>query len=691
MFDRKTLEGTASDHETNYIKEFDLETILKFIDENEVIAYDTETTGLNVRKDVVIGFGISSVNRGFYIPVYRWDTESASLLPTGLPHQKILAALKTKKLLTWNASFDMRITKNNLGVDLLDNLHADVLLLKHTCDEEFPFGLKEVGAKIFGSDVTKEKEEMLESIKKNGGSAKQYFKADTEILGKYCIQDCVLTFRLFEHYSNSLHAQGLTDFYYHSEVVPLYKQVTIPMENAGVDLDVELLERSLKEINEDLYSIEYTIQKAIEPHLGLFTAWFLNKDYPTKTRTGKAPAWTKRHASQYDAWRADNTGYMFNLQSKYHLKKLFFDTLGEEPLSKTPTGMPQVDEDFLLHISSKYDWVKSLIEFNKLTKIKGTYIERFLEENEDGRFYPSFMQHRTVSGRYGSDLQQLPRLVSGDSVVTKHNNRVREFIKAPTGHKLISADYAQLEPRCFAHTSGDSALQHIFREGTDFYTTIAKKTEGLEDVSKDARQKAKAYALGIAYGMTGYKLKFEIDCDQDTADGLVSDYLRAFPELAHWMEESKHAAYMEGFVQSQAGRIRHLGKAKQIYERYGTTILDDLRLWQQFNKNPTAYEKAKTDRREFKNLCNNAINFQVQSLAASIVNRAAISINKRFKAEGMRSVIVAQIHDELVVRAPDNEVHVACIIMKTCMENVTKLDVPLIAEPKVGDNFAQVK
>jgi DNA polymerase-1 len=678
-----------------------LEAALKFIGENDVIAYDTETTGLNVRKERVIGFGISNASSGFYLPIHVWDRGTSTLLSTGLDIRPVLEALKTKKLITWNASFDMRITLNNLGVDLLPALHADVLLMKHTADEEYPFGLKEVGKKIFGQEVTREKEEMQASIKENGGTAKQFFKADTEILGKYCIQDCLLTHRLYEYYTHSLSNQGLKEFYYHAEVLPLYKEVTIPMEAAGVQLDMEMLNQALVHINQDLVRLEDEVQAAIKPHLGLFTQWFLNKDYPMKTALGNLTklgreaykhGFTDTTRMQMGAWFKDYpNSYMFNLHSKHHLKKLFFDTLNEEPISRTPTGQPQVDEEFLLSMCSKYAWVSLLICINKLTKIKGTYIERFLEENENGRFYPSYKQHGTVSGRLSGDFQQLPRPVSGDSAHAKHASKIRAFITADPGCKLISADYAQLEPRCFASASGDAALQNIFRSGEDFYSTIARNTEGLTEVTKEQRQKAKAYALGIAYGMTGYKLKFEIDCDQETADRLVGDYLRAFPDLASWMEMSKAAAYQVGHVTSLAGRKRRLGRAKALYNRYGSAILDDLQLWKQFHGNPALYTQAKADRREFKNLCNNAINFQIQSLGASIINRAAIAIARRFKAEGMKSRIVGQVHDELVINAPDNEVHVSKIIIQTCMEKVYTISVPLLANPISGHRYSDCK
>jgi DNA polymerase-1 len=193
----------------------DVVTALEFINGHEILAYDTETTGLNVRTDNVIGFGVSSAIDGFYVPLLVYDATSGLLCPSGPGKQSVLAilrALQSKKLITWNASFDMRMTLNNLGVDLLPALHADVLLLKHTCDEEFPFGLKEVATKVFGTKVTGEKEEMQASIKANGGTATEYYKAAGNLLAKYCVQDCLLTFRLFSFYSRELERQGLGSF-----------------------------------------------------------------------------------------------------------------------------------------------------------------------------------------------------------------------------------------------------------------------------------------------------------------------------------------------------------------------------------------------------------------------------------------------------------------------------------------------
>lgn len=687
------------------------EQALQFIAESEILAYDVETTGLNTRRDTIIGFGISNGLDGCYFPLYAFVESKQDVVYCGIGDaliRNILVLLASKKLLMFNASFDARFTKYNLGVDLLPALHADVLLLKHTCDEEFPFGLKEIAAKLFGHEVKHEKEELQRSIKEAGGKATEYYKASVEIISRYCVQDCILTFRTYNHYSNSLRKQGLEEFYYNAEVMPLYKEVTIPMEEAGVKMDVPAMQSALAYISKDIQNLEASIQSAIAPSLTIFETWFLNKDYPLETYKGKVPLWRKKYANQYEAWRMQNDGYMFNPQSKHHLKKLFFDTLKLEPLSRTPTGLPQVDEEFLASIADDYAWVHQLIDYNKLNKIRSTYIERLLEGVENEIYYPSFMQHRTVSGRYAGDLQQLPRpLEAGQAseLVCKYTNLVRSFIIPRTSnHLLVSADYEQLEPSIFAHTSGDKALQEIFQSGVDFYSEVAIRTERLQGVSsiktepsylgrvdKVARQKAKAYALGIAYGMTGYKLQFEIGVPQNEAEQLVKDYLAAFPSLHKWMETSKDEARIHGFVRSQAGRVRHLPRAGQLHKKYGVRLSDSLHLWKDYNNHPALYEQAKADRREYINLLNNAINFQVQSLAASIINRAAIEIARTLKSEKLASRLVMQVHDELVLDVPKEECERVCTIVKHTMENVNKLTVPLRTTPQIGTNFKECK
>jgi DNA polymerase-1 len=427
------------------------------------------------------------------------------------------------------------------------------------------------------------------------------------------------------------------------------------------------------------------------------------------TFTGKVPAWQKKYKTQMEAFEAESTEPMFNIQSNVHLNKLFFDALEETPLSRTPTGKPQVNEDFLDHIAAKYSWAADLVVYNKLSKLNGTYIARFLDEAIDDIWYPDFKQHGTTSGRYSGDAQQLPRVIPPediemhDSRVVKYTNMIRSFFIARPGHMLCSSDYNQLEPSVFAHVSGDVPLQKIFHEGLDFYSEVAIRTENLTGVSshkkadnylgkvsKTARQNAKAYALGLAYGMTGYKLKFTINTSEAEANNLVQQYYIAFPNLKALIDKSRYDAETKGFVISQAGRVRHLPDAKRIFEQYGEAIRDDLQLWKKYN-GTSLYKQAKLDRKVYKNAVNNAMNFQIQGLAASIMNKAAIKLARVIKSEGLNTLILANVHDELILDVPESEINIVGPLVKQIMQDTTKLSVPLVVDPQFGNSYDQCK
>ena len=720
----------------------------------EIIAYDIETSGLSPHNSDIIGIGISGFSNGFYLPICSFNpaTNSLEQLETAKYANELLQILSTKKLLCFNGAFDLPFTRAKYGVDLVPNLYTDVLLLKHTVDEELPFKLKDIAVQVFGYGAASEQRDLHAEVKAAGGLKHELYRAKVQTIGKYCVQDCLLTYKLYTHYLRLLEEQNLVQFFYEDEVMPLYREVTIPMEQYGIKLDLPLMQQSLVEITQDIEQIEAKIHAGIAPHLGKFTDWFLNKDYPPsrsgnfaqgiaeyagldlpRTESGKYSLTAKAIAALPDShWKAvlqktemltddevrgvqlllarkdHGNKPLFNLQSKHHLKKLFFDELGETPLSTTDLGNPQVNDDFLDAMATKYEWAYDLHVYNRLQKIKSTYIERFLEDQIDGIFYPSFFQHRTISGRFGSDLQQLPRAVSEadepSAVIRKYNNIIRNFFVARDSCKLVGADYESLEPHIFAHVSGDKRLQNIFTQGLDFYSEIAIRTEGLKEyssnksadnylgkINKSLRQKAKAYALGIPYGMSGYKLSFQLECAPEEAEKLVQNYLNSFPDLKAWMQRTQEQVLEQGFIRSQAGRIRHMPRAVEYHRKYGLGILDPLQLYKDYGHDTHIYEHMKKVRGELKNYINNANNFQIQSLAASIVNRAAIAIMREFKAQNLRASICMNVHDELVCEAPDSEIEQVCTIMQRNMEGIMQLSVPLKAEPQVATQYGATK
>jgi DNA polymerase-1 len=335
-------------------------------------------------------------------------------------------------------------------------------------------------------------------------------------------------------------------------------------------------------------------------------------------------------------------------------------------------------------------------------KVKSTYVDRFLDRNENGRYYFYFKQNGTVSGRYGSDAQQLPKpLEEGEDapILMKYVNIVRAFLVAGKGRKVIDADYESLEPHCFASVSGDKGLQEIFEKNWDFYSTVAIKTEKLEGVSADKsadnylkkldpvkRNKAKAYSLGIAYGMEAYALGRTLDVPQKTAEELVKGYLDGFPQLKEWRERSREKVKAHGQISNYVGRVRHLPRVKKVYSKFGDRMMD----WRFRKELEVQYGRDQVMKayRDYRNGLNNCLNFQLQSLAAAVVNRAALAINRKAKELGIDARVQAQVHDQLIINVDEKDAEMFATHVQHIMENTTKLPgVTLKAPPEISNNW----
>ena len=768
----------------------DVKAMLRHILDSEVIAVDTETTSLNMRTGRIIGWSISGAEGvGYYFPTLIYNKETDTLEEAKIEGHsahdisKVLLNrlwMENKKLVMHNASFDIRYIKNYFGIDLLPSLWIETLLLVHTVQEEGafglgnPFGLKTLAIynqEALGlnmeEEANREQVELRESIHANGGKTTkaQYeiWKADMELLSKYASADTDLTLRLANLYLAKLKEEGLEDFFFKEEVMPLYKEVTIQMEEKGVQLDLDLIKETYENIKVDIEDNKQTVlndllsldatkhwivdnaREAFPPsNKGSFAQKLVKQsgiDLPTSPKSGKYSITKKTLESiggdmfgsvmsdnhkniveflkngdeslldlqlirtvQVLLWKDKNGGVSINIQSKKHLGEIVFDYLGEKPQTETDTGKAKFDMDMLKQLKSKYQWAENLRVFNKLIKIKSTYIERFLDAEENGRYYFYYKQHGTVSGRYGSDSQQLPKpMEDGDDapVVVKYANTVRRFMVAGEGRIFVDSDYTSLEPHVFASVSGEKAIQQIFDRGDDFYSTIAIQTENIPNVSPNknddnylgkvkpsVRQSAKAYSLGIPYGLGAYALAMSLDIPQDRAKELVDGYLKGFPSLANWMKDSREFAVKNGYIKNKIGRIRHLPKLKLLHDHFGEGLLDwktKRGIEQQYGK-----EKVLGWYRDYKNGRNNCINFQIQSLAAGVVNRAALNISRKFKEMGIDGYVTAQIHDQLVMNVPEEHGEECRAMVEYEMENVMQLEgVTLKSPAELAPNWAE--
>ena len=767
---------TVQDSET-------LKLMIQHIKESDVIAVDTETSGLNPRKDKIVGWSLSGDEGvGFYIPTLVWNFDKGLLElqkingeSTEDISRKLLGLLKGKKLVFHNASFDVQFINNFYGIDLSMDIWVDTGLLVHTVYEEGafgfgnPFGLKSIAImnqEALGLDVEKaaneEQIELKDSIKNNGGSVTkesfEIYKADLDILSKYAAADTDLTLRICNLYLSKLKEEGLEKFFFEDEVMPIYREVTLPMEMLGVDLDMDLLNQIDKEITEDLKKNKEIVMKSLLKtseakawvlktaedkfpisHKGNFAQKLVARyslPLEKSEKTGKYSLTQKKieaiettndieegvkqflltgeieHIDEKEAkrlcldmWREYNDGDYINIQSKKHLGEIVFKYMGEKPLTSganTKSGRDKFDMNMVEHLSSTHPWAENLRIYNKLLKVKSTYVDRFLDRNENGRYYFYFKQNGTVSGRYGSDAQQLPKpLEEGEDapILMKYVNIVRAFLVAGKGRKVIDADYESLEPHCFASVSGDKGLQEIFEKNWDFYSTVAIKTEKLEGVSADKsadnylkkldpvkRNKAKAYSLGIAYGMEAYALGRTLDVPQKTAEELVKGYLDGFPQLKEWRERSREKVKAHGQISNYVGRVRHLPRVKKVYSKFGDRMMD----WRFRKELEVQYGRDQVMKayRDYRNGLNNCLNFQLQSLAAAVVNRAALAINRKAKELGIDARVQAQVHDQLIINVDEKDAEMFATHVQHIMENTTKLPgVTLKAPPEISNNW----
>lgn len=728
-----------------------LEAFWEFVSSNEndidVISFDLETDSVVEIKANIYGIGIAfQEEEGFYIPVrakdgsYFFDeyTAQSSI-------RRVTKLLKSKKVIGHNVIYDSLVWYHSTGESIYDNIHADTILMKHMINEEPPFGLKEVAVKYLGPWADKAQEALYANIKANGGTTTknnlQMFKADTNILGEYCCWDTMLTYKLYTLFSEDLAQQGLEKLFYEEEVMPLYREVTIPMKEKGIGVDTELLTSMLEQATHDESALEAEILKDISPLTLEFEIELLNEEFPVK-RTGNFP---KRYAAtigleltstakkvienlpvdtdeqvNFKQWMlgevAELTGPVhdtqlkmlqdkhdrrtpFNLGSKAHLKWLFFDRLDLDPLSTTETGLPQVDDAFLDSVAKDYSWVSKLRDLNTILKMKSTYIQGILDRQVDGSLYTSFLQFGTTSGRFASrnpNLQNCPAPQNTGSVVDKYVNCVRDSIISRPGYKLIGADFSSLEPHIAAYVSGDPDLIDIFVTGKDFYSAIAVKQFNLthlsaykEDpnylgkVDKATRDKTKTYSLAAFYGASAYRIADVLGCDVEEADELLEGYLSTFPGIRNFINRSHFDACNKGYVTTIFGRVRHLPEAKEIFQAYGHSVLDSK--W--------ARSKGLSDtRKKFKNLLNNAVNFQIQGAAGHVMNRAMLLTKRLFAENNIDGVVVMTIHDEQIIEVREDQAEIAAGLVRQAMETAVTLDpIKLKATPIIGNSYGECK
>lgn len=350
----------------------------------------------------------------------------------------------------------------------------------------------------------------------------------------------------------------------------------------------------------------------------------------------------------------------FNINSPKQLGEILFGKLGMKGGKKTKTGY-STKADVLEKLAPDHEIVRNVLEYRTYQKLKGTYCDGLypLINPHTGKIHSVFHQTGTVTGRLSSsepNLQNIPTR-------TELGREMRKMFVADDGNVLIDADYSQIELRVLAHLAQDRAMIDAFLSGEDIHSVTASKILGIpiDKLTKEERQSAKAINFGIVYGMSEYTLARDLNISFAAAKQYMADYFDKYSGVRDYLDGLKKFAHEHGYVKTLMNRIRYIPELKS----------------------PQAMMRSFGERA--------AMNTPVQGSAADIMKCAMVRVCNKLKSENLNAKLILQVHDELIIEAPENEAEIAAKILKTEMENAVTLDVPLAVDLNIGKSWYDAK
>jgi len=352
-------------------------------------------------------------------------------------------------------------------------------------------------------------------------------------------------------------------------------------------------------------------------------------------------------------------GQPFNIQSPKQIAEILFGQLELPVIKKTPSGAPSTDEEVLQKLAEDYPLPARILDYRSLAKLMSTYIEKLprMADPKTGRVHTNFSQATAVTGRLASsdpNLQNIP-------VRTEEGRRIREAFIPADGCKLLSADYSQIELRIMAHIAEDENLLTAFREGKDVHQATAAEIFGipLDDVNSEQRRYAKVINFGLIYGMSAFGLAGNLGIERSAAQNYIAKYFDRYPGVAQYMERTRLEARENGYVETVFGR----------------------RLWLPEIKGSNGPRRQGAERA--------AINAPMQGTAADLIKLAMIAVEDWLESEQLKTKLLLQVHDELVLDVPFDELELVQTALPGLMCNVAQLKVPLVVSIGIGDNWEE--
>jgi DNA polymerase-1 len=575
-----------------------------------LVAFDTETDALDPMRARIVGLSFSlQPGEACYIPL----THSYPGAPDQLPLGEVLAALRpwfedaSRPKLGQNIKYDSHVLANH-GIVVRGYEH-DTLLQSYVLEAHKLHSLQSLAQRHLGREGLS-----YEDVCGKGAQQIPFDQVELTRATEYSGEDSDMTLHVHQTLWPRLQAEP--------KLREIYERIEMPasaallrIERRGVLIDTELLARQSQELSTRMVALE---QEA--------------------------------HAL---------AGQPFNLGSPKQIGEILFGKLGLPVRRKTASGAPSTDEDVLTELAADYPLPAKLLEHRGLAKLKGTYTDKLplMVNPSTGRLHTNYAQAVAVTGRLASNepnLQNIP-------IRTPEGRRVREAFVAPPGHRILSADYSQIELRIMAHISGDAGLLHAFSEGLDVHRTTASEVFGvpMHEVSSEQRRYAKVINFGLIYGMGAFGLASNLGIEQKAARDYIDRYFARFAGVKRYMDETRVRAAEQGYVETLFGRRIYLPEI-----RGGN------------GPRRTAAERQ-------------AINAPMQGTAADLIKLAMIAVEAALEAQGRATKMILQVHDELVFEVPEAELDWARGEVPRLMAGVAELQVPLLAEVGVGRNWDQ--
>ncbi|MFM0008910.1 DNA polymerase I [Paraburkholderia sediminicola] len=601
------------DHERHYDtvqtwEQFD--AWLEKINAAGLTAFDTETTALDPMTAQIVGLSFS-VEPGYaaYVPVAHRGPDA----PVQLPRDEVLAKLKPwlesadHKKVGQHMKYDEQVLAN-YGIEMRGVEH-DTLLESYVLESHRTHDMDSLALRHLGIKTIK-----YEEVAGKGASQIGFDEVALETAAEYAAEDADITLRLHQALYPQVAAEKTLDYVYRDIEVPT-SRVLRKMERTGVLIDAEKLRAQSSEIATRLIQLESE-------------AYVL-------------------------------AGGEFNLGSPKQIGQIFFEKLELPVVKKTPSGAPSTDEEVLQKLAEDYPLPKILLEHRGLSKLKSTYTDKLprMVNVQTGRVHTNYAQAVAVTGRLASNdpnLQNIP-------VRTGEGRRIREAFIAPPGHKLVSADYSQIELRIMAHISGDESLLRAFSQGEDIHRATAAEIFSVTplEVSNDQRRVAKVINFGLIYGMSAFGLAANLGITRDAAKLYIDRYFARYPGVARYMDETRLSAKAKGYVETAFGR----------------------RLWLPEINGGNGPRRQAAERA--------AINAPMQGTAADLIKLSMIAVQKWIEESKAGTRMIMQVHDELILEVPDAELSEVRKRLPELMCGVAALKVPLVAEVGAGLNWEE--